>query len=636
MPADAKFIYRIKVVQAGKEQLREYDKNEVVVGRPKDGQAPDLDLYPDLNVSRRHCKFTFDGSAYWVEDIGSSGGTRLNDAEIKGHGRQQVPQGSTVEIGDTTLLLELGVEVDAPPAPAPAAKPAAKPVVRVAVKAPVAAPAAPSGGGMLRAPPPPSAGFAPSAPGALAAPAPAKPSPLSQVPAGGGPSSLAPVAPSFTSLEQGAAPASRPGMPPAMKLPVAPAVEAPYNVDVEDVEIAAAMDVGSSVFTVNEEGNAEMVKKLAPMMEMQNEFDAEARLDAIHHRVLEHAMNAIPSAKRCAFLTRNKDTEQLLLSAYIAEGEPAVSETLAKRAMAEKRGFIWTRGGFSGDVMASIANLSIQSGMYVPVMWQTRPLGVICVDNPSSDNAFNEDDLRMLVAISNYAAMVTATRQLQEEMRFNTKLLERLLMNFSPRIRAKLLKMAHAGKLRPGGEKSEVTVLFSDMRGFTLMSANMDAGDVVDLVNDYLPVLSAPIFKNDGTIDKFLGDAILAIFGSPDPDPNQFEKAVRAGLEMQEAVRDLNLKRKARGDVTVEVGIGVHCGSVLHGFIGAAERLEFTVIGDAVNRCNRFCNGARGGEVLISAEVYQRVFRVVQAEKTTISTKHEGDLPAYRIKGMKG
>jgi class 3 adenylate cyclase len=633
MPSDAGFIYRIKVIQAGKEQLREYNQNDVVVGRPKDGQVPDLDLYPDLNVSRRHCKFSFDGAAYWVEDIGSTGGTRLNDAEIKGHGRQQIPQGSTVELGDTTLMLELGVEVEGgAPAPSPAAAPAAKPAAAKPAARPFAAPAAPSGGVVLRAPAPPSGGFAPDAAGAHAAPAPAKASPLAQSPAGGGPSSLVPVAPSFTSLSPSAKPAS--AMPPGLKLPAAPAPE-PEPDDAADMEIAAAMDVGSSIFTISEQSNAEMMKRLTPIMGMATEFDAEARIDTIHHRIIEHALNAIPSAKRGAFLTRNKDTEQLLLSAYIADGEPAVSETLARRAMKEKKGFIWTRGGFSGDVMASIANLSIQSGMYVPVMWQTRSLGVICVDNPSSDNAFTEDDLRMLVAISNYAAMVTANRLLVDEMRFNAKLLDRLLMNFSPRIRAKLLEKAHAGKLRPGGEKSEVTVLFSDMRGFTSMSANMDAADVVDLVNDYLPVLSAPIFKNDGTIDKFLGDAILAIFGSPDPDPNQFEKAVRAGLEMQEAVRELNERRKKRGDAIVEVGIGVHCGSVLHGFIGAQERLEFTVIGDAVNRCNRFCNGARGGEVLISAEVYQRVFRVVQVEKTAITTKHEGDLPAYRIKGMK-
>ncbi len=599
MSADGHFIFRIKVVHSGKEQVREFSKPEIVVGRPKDGVPPDLDLYPDLNVSRRHAKFSFDGENYWIEDIGSSGGTRLNDAEIKGHGRQQVPNGSNVQLGDTTLVIELPASAPAVSTPAPAPQPAAPP----AAKKPFVPPPAASPG-ILRAPPPPSGGATPlSAPpqpslAPAATPAPAKPA--------------APVLP-------------------AMKFPTAPEPKA----DDPDMEITTAMDVGSSVFTINEAGGAEMVRRLAPMMEMQNEFTGETKFEAILERIVKHALTAIPTAKRSAFLTRQKGTDTLLLAAYIAEGEPSVSETLAKRAMTEKRGFIWTRGGFQGDMMASIASLSIQSGMYVPLLWNGEPQGVICVDNPTSDSAFNEDDLRMLVSIANYAAMITANRRMQEEMKFNAKLLERLLMNFSPRIRAKLLEKAHAGKLRPGGEKSEVTILFSDMRGFTAMSANMDAGDVVDLVNDYLPALSAPIFKHDGTIDKFLGDAILAVFGSPDPDPQQHEKAVLAGLAMQEAVKELNLKRKARGDVTVEVGIGVHCGTVLHGFIGAQERLEFTVIGDAVNRANRFCSGARGGDVLISTEVYQRVFKLVQADKTTVSTKHEGDLVAYRLKGIK-
>lgn len=398
--------------------------------------------------------------------------------------------------------------------------------------------------------------------------------------------------------------------------------------------IAAAMDAGSAAFGGDQAGQAEMIQKLSPILEITSGAGEETRFETVLQQVVQHALDSIAGAERGAFLLRNPVTDALLLSAYVADGEPAVSETLSRRAMREKKGFIWQRG-FSGDPSASLASLEIQSGMYVPVLWKGQPQGVICVDNPKNDQAFSEDDLRMLLSIANYVGIVLANRQLQEELKFKSKLLDRLLMNFSPKIRQKLLEKAQSGKLRPGGEKSEVTILFSDMRGFTSMSANMDAADVVDLVNDYLPVLSAPIFKHEGTIDKFLGDAILAVFGSPDPDPKQFERAVQAGLAMQEAVRTLNAKRAARGDVTVEVGIGVHCGDVLHGFIGAAERLEFTIIGDAVNRCNRFCNGAKGGEVLISPEVYQRVFKLVQAEKTTISTKHEGDLPAYRIKGMK-
>lgn len=576
MSSGTPFTFRIKVVHLDKERVVDFTKDEVIVGRPKDGVPPDLDLYPDLNVSRRHCKFTFDGTAHWIEDTSSSGGTLLNDAEIKSQGRQQVPHGSTIRLGDTSLIVELPGETAAVAA-TPAAPAARKPFVPPPAPAPA--------GGILRAPPP--------------APA-------------------APVKPAAAS-------------PPAMKFSAAP--EPPR--DDEGMQIATSLEVGSSILNRTAEGGAEMLRRLAPMMDLQNEFGAEAKFEDVLQRALQHALNAIPAARRGAFLLQNRATGALLLSAYIADGEPAVSETLARRAMTEKKGFIWSRGGFSGDVMASIASLSIQSGMYVPVLWHGQPQGVICVDNPARDNAFTEEDLRLLAGMANYVAMIIANRNLQEEMKFNAKLLDRLLLNFSPRIRAKLLEKAHAGKLRPGGEKSEVTILFSDMRGFTAMSANMDAGDVVDLVNDYLPALSAPIFKQDGTIDKFLGDAILAVFGSPDPDPQQHEKAIHAGLAMQQAVQELNAKRKARGDVTVEVGIGIHCGPVLHGFIGAQERLEFTVIGDAVNRANRYCSAARGGEVLISPDVYQRVYKLVQAEKTTISTKHEGDLAAYRIKGVK-
>ena len=103
---------------------------------------------------------------------------------------------------------------------------------------------------------------------------------------------------------------------------------------------------------------------------------------------------------------------------------------------------------------------------------------------------------------------------------------------------------------------------------------------------------------------------------------------------MLAAVKELNTRRKVQGQVTCEIGIGIHCGEVLHGFIGAAEQVEFTVIGDAVNRASRYCDGAEAGEVLISPEVYQRVWEIVKEERITIETKHEGDFTAHRIKNV--
>jgi len=159
---------------------------------------------------------------------------------------------------------------------------------------------------------------------------------------------------------------------------------------------------------------------------------------------------------------------------------------------------------------------------------------------------------------------------------------------------------------------------------------------VMDMLNDYFSALADAIFAYDGTIDKITGDAILAVFGSPEPDPLRHEKALHAAMEMQSAMAAISDRRRQRGQATCTIGIGVHCGEVLHGFIGSSDRMELTVIGEAANWTSRYCDGAAGGEILISPALHQHLWRHVDAEFTTIQTKHEGPLGAYRLKGVKG
>ncbi len=398
------------------------------------------------------------------------------------------------------------------------------------------------------------------------------------------------------------------------------------------VEIAETLDAGGSVFAAVESATAESARRLEVLCELPLQFATETRWDALLQTIVDRLMEVIPGAARGALLLRDPCSDMLLLKAYQSSGEPAVSETLARRAMRERRGFIWRRG-VEGDISGSIAQQRIQTGLYAPLLWQGEALGAICVDNPSLEAAFTEDALRLMLAVAQYGAMAIAGHQLQEKLRLESAGKANLMRQFSPKVAERLL--ACRGRLRLGGERSEVAIVCADIRGFTEQAKDLDPDEVVEMLNEYFAYLVPVIFAHHGTLDKYIGDAVLAIFGSPEPDPEHPEQAVRAGLEMQAAVVKLNEARKARGVTTLGVGIGIHRGEVVHGFIGTSDRMEFTVIGDAVNRTSRYCEGASAAEVLISPEMHERVWRIVEAQRTTIPTKHEGELVAYRVKCLK-
>jgi class 3 adenylate cyclase len=370
-------------------------------------------------------------------------------------------------------------------------------------------------------------------------------------------------------------------------------------------------------------------RRLAMFSELSWQLGSES-VDVLLQSALERLMAAIPAAKRGAILVRST-TEQMLLKAHVPPGGPAVSLTLVERAMSTRAGFIWQR---SEDATRSQVESRSESGIYAPLVWNGESYGAICVDNSDTVTAFVSDDLKLVVALAHQLALIIANDELTSKLRRNANLMERLLTNFSPKTRSLLLAKAEQGKLRLGGERSEVTLLCSDIRGFTKIASGMDADDVVDMLNDYLSVLVGCIFRNGGTVDKFIGDAILAVFGSPEPDPNQHVNGLTAAIAMQEAIRALNLKRAERGEIVCEIGIGLHCGPVLHGFIGTNERMEFTVIGDVVNKTSRFCTAAQAGEIVVSPDLHQHVWKVAPAEAITIPTKHEGMLAAYRVQAL--
>lgn len=396
------------------------------------------------------------------------------------------------------------------------------------------------------------------------------------------------------------------------------------------LDIRTVVDASESAFTASSSETGG--QRLSLLYELPLQLSAEPDLDNILQSITERLVNVIPSAMRGALLMQDSATGRFLPKGSVPLGRPAISETLMKRAIQERKGFVWHRGA---ELTTSQGEFNIEAGMYAPLLWKEEVLGVICVDNHQGGPAFSEDDLRLLIAVAQHLAMAAVQSRLQEDLSRNIALLSRLLTNFSPKVREKLLTRASRGRLRLGGENSEVVIVMSDIRSFSLLTAGMESDDIVDLLNEYFSAQVDEIFRFDGTVDKFIGDSILAVFGSPEPDSMMYEKAVRAAFAMQEAVAHVSAERQARRQVTCKIGIGMHCGKVLHGFIGSDDRMEYTIIGAPVNHTSRYTAAAAGGEILISPEVWQRAYRFIESDLTAIQTKHEGEFRAFRVKQIK-
>jgi adenylate cyclase len=374
------------------------------------------------------------------------------------------------------------------------------------------------------------------------------------------------------------------------------------------------------------------IKRLTVLSELTWEFGTQGLLEPMLQKAVEQLLRLVSTGERCAILVNDATGSELLLKAHGPMGTvPMISMTSAKRAISEQKGFVWNRGRDAEPKKQS----KVESGMYVPLVINGQAIGVICIDCSCGQQSFGKDDLLLVTSLAHQLALAIANQQLQLTLKQNSDVLERLLTNFSPKVRTRLLQRAQMGRLRLGGEQSVVSVLCADIRGFTKLTAGMPTDDVVSLLNEYFAALTECIFRNDGTIDKFVGDAILAVFGSPEADPQHCRKAVVAGMEMQEAAREVSKRRKAKSEVSCEIGIGIHTGQVLHGFIGSPERMEFTIIGEAVNRTSRYCDGAKGSEVLISPEIYQHLWNAVEVQQVSIPTKHEGDFVAYRVQRVR-
>lgn len=255
------------------------------------------------------------------------------------------------------------------------------------------------------------------------------------------------------------------------------------------------------------------------------------------------------------------------------------------------------------DASGSIHQLNIRSFMCAPLWNRNEVIGVVYVDNPRS-RKFAEGDLAVFAALANYAAIAIEQSRLGDQLLEETRRRERLQRYHSSGVVNRILNSETTGAAFDT-QVRDVTIMFTDIVGFTTMSEQMEPAAVAETLNVFFSAMTDVIFDHQGTLDKFIGDAILAVFGAPFEQPDHAQNAVAAAVEMRKALQRLNQDRKG---APLQMRIALHSGRVLTGDIGSPKRREFTVLGDTVNTTSRLESSvAKPGQIVISRDTYDRL-----------------------------
>jgi adenylate cyclase len=266
----------------------------------------------------------------------------------------------------------------------------------------------------------------------------------------------------------------------------------------------------------------------------------------------------------------------------------------------------------------SIAISGTQSAMCAPLASRDRLYGLLYVDNLSKRGTFTPEDLEVFAVIAAQAGLVIDRVLAKSEVKRQGVQLSALERFLSPAISRKIA--AEAADIRLGGESQRITLLFADVRGFTTMAEKMKPREAVEVLNEFFARMTNVIFEHEGTLDKYLGDGLMALFGAPFALQNDAEAAVRAAADMQRSLSQLN---NSSGRPPLHIGIGIHTGEAVVGFLGTERRMDYTAIGDTVNVASRLTSQAGPGQIVISAATHAHLCREIPCSR----------LPAMKLKG---
>ncbi len=364
-------------------------------------------------------------------------------------------------------------------------------------------------------------------------------------------------------------------------------------------------------------------------------------VEEVLHQVMDIVFEHMP-ADRGFLMLEDEEVADKLVPMVVkhragggGEGKITVSKSIANRVKRDRVSILTSdalvdpRFG-AGD---SIRFHGIRSAMCAPLWTKEQVSGIIHVDSPMLTTCFTVTDLDLLTALGNYAAVAVERARLNQKIIAEEKKRERLGRFLSPNVASRILAASDHGAELGAPEVREVSVLFADISGFTALSETMSPSTVALLLNDYLSRMTDVIFKYEGTLDKYIGDAIMAIFGAPIDRPDHAQRAIRTALEMQERLAEWNSERK-EGHPALAIRIGINSGNAVAGEIGSVKKKEYTVLGDTVNTASRLESSvAKPGSVVIGSNTLKLVEGLFETRPLG-SFKVKGkalEVPAYEV-----
>src|SRR5215212_2329207 len=343
-------------------------------------------------------------------------------------------------------------------------------------------------------------------------------------------------------------------------------------------------------------------QKLATLLEVAKGLTRAVDVDALLAKVVAYAYQTL-DVDRVAVLLLDEQGELVHKIARDKRGGDApraVPQSIARKAVEEKVEILTDNAvqdeRFQGD---SIVMQQVRSAICAPLIGsEDRVLGVLYVDTPSVTHRFTDDDLEFLVAFAGIAAVAIENSEFADRIRRETLVRSNFERYFAPQLAERIASSPEGIQL--GGDKRPVAVLFSDIRGFTALSESMKPDEMASLLTEYFTEMVECVFRHSGTLDKFMGDAVMAQWGAPLGMPDDADRAMSSAMDMMAAMETLNRRWQSEGRPRLELGIGLNYGEAFAGNIGSERRLEFTVIGDTVNTASRLCSAAEAGEILLT------------------------------------